>query len=123
MVTATESARFEEAITPHLDTAYNLARWLVHGKDEAEDLVQESCLRAWKGFSGFRGGDMRSWLLAIVRNTCYSWLRSNRKQDLAVEFDEAAHTPEADTPDAEGLLISEANREALTRALEELPAE
>jgi RNA polymerase sigma-70 factor (ECF subfamily) len=123
MATATESARFEEAITPHLDAAYNLARWLVRGKDEAEDLVQESCLRAWKGFSGFRGGDMRSWLLAIVRNTCYSWLRSNRRQDLAVEFDEGAHTPEADTPDAEGLLVAEASRDALTRALEELPAE
>jgi RNA polymerase sigma-70 factor (ECF subfamily) len=123
MTNTTESARFEEAIEPHLDAAYNLARWLVRSKDEAEDLVQESCLRAWKGFSGFRGGNMRSWLLAIVRNTCYSWLRSNRRQDLAVEFDEGAHTPDATAPDAEGLLVAEASREALARVLEELPAE
>ncbi len=74
--------------------------------------MQESCLNAWKGFSAFRGGrHTRSWLLAIVRNTCYSWLRSNRRQDLAVEFDEGAHTPENETPDAEGLLVAEASRD------------
>jgi RNA polymerase sigma-70 factor, ECF subfamily len=123
VVTETESVRFEEAILQHLDAAYNLARWLVRGKGDAEDLVQESCLNAWKGFSSFRGGNIRSWLLAIVRNTCYSWLRSNRRQDLAVEFDEGSHTPENETPDAEGLLIAEASREMLARALEELPAE
>jgi RNA polymerase sigma-70 factor (ECF subfamily) len=123
VVTETQSARFEEAIVPHLDAAYNLARWLVRGKGDAEDLVQESCLNAWKGFSGFRGGNTRSWLLAIVRNTCYSWLRSNRRKDLAVEFDEGAHTPESEAPNAEGLLIAEASREMLARALDELPAE
>jgi RNA polymerase sigma-70 factor, ECF subfamily len=123
MAPETDAARFEEAILPHLDAAYNLARWLVRDAGHAEDLVQESCLRAWKGFQGFRGGDARSWLLAIVRNTCFSWLRSNRRQELAVEFDEGIHTPEVGAPDAEGQLVAQASREVLGRALEELPPE
>jgi RNA polymerase sigma-70 factor (ECF subfamily) len=123
MAPETDSERFEQAVLPHLDAAYNLARWLVRNNDQAEDLVQESFLRALKGFQGFRGGDARSWLLAIVRNACFSWLRSNRRQELAVEFDEGVHTPEGETLSAEGLLIAQASRELVESALAELPAE
>ena len=110
-------------VLPHLDGAYNLARWLVKNGTDAEDLVQESYLRAWKGFAGFRGTDGRSWLLAIVRNTCYTWLRGNRRHELAVEFNEDLHSESPAVPEPERLLAESAGREALGKALEELPAE
>lgn len=118
-----QSARFEAIVLPHLDGAYNLARWLVRNAGDAEDLVQEACLRAWKGFAGFRGTDGRSWLLAIVRNTCYSWLHGNRHNQLAVEFNEDLHSEGPTVPEPERLLAESAGREALEKALEELPAE
>ena len=64
---------------PHLGAAYNLARWLVHNDHDAEDMVQEAYLRAFKFFGGYYGGDFRAWLLTIVRNTCYTWLQQNRR--------------------------------------------
>jgi len=69
-----EIRRFEEIVLPHLDAAYNLARWLVRDPHNAEDVVQEACLRAVKFFGGYRGGDGRAWLLRIVRNAAYSFL-------------------------------------------------
>jgi len=117
------SARFEEVLLPHLDAAYNLARWLVRSGTDAEDLVQEAALRAWKGFAAFRGGDGRAWLLAIVRNTCYTWLRENRRQDLAVEFDEHVHSGDVGVPEAERLMAASAGRQTLEKALQELPAQ
>ena len=69
-------AQFERAILPHLDAAYNLARWLTHNDHDAEDVVQEASLRAYQFFDGFHGSDGRPWLLRIVRNTCYTWLCS-----------------------------------------------
>ena len=119
----TQSARFEESILPHLDAAYNLARWLVRNAVDSEDLVQEACLRAWKGFAGFRSGDGRSWLLTIVRNTCYTWLRENRPQRLAVEFNEDLHSEDVEVPEAERLLVASSSRETLEKALLDLPAE
>ena len=110
MLVDNQSARFEESILPHLDAAYNLARWLVRNGGDSEDLVQEACLRAWKGFAGFRGGDGRSWLLTIVRNTCYTWLRENRPQRLAVEFNEDLHSEDVEVPEAERLLVASTNR-------------
>jgi RNA polymerase sigma-70 factor (ECF subfamily) len=62
--------RFQQAVMPHFDAAYNLARWLTHSRDDAEDLVQEAFLRAFTFFDGFRGGDGRAWVFSIVRNTC-----------------------------------------------------
>jgi RNA polymerase sigma-70 factor (ECF subfamily) len=118
-----QSARFEAIVLPHLDGAYNLARWLVRNGTDAEDLVQEACLRAWKGFGGFRGTDGRSWLLAIVRNTCFTWLRGNRRNELAVEFNEDLHSEGPAVPEPERLLAESASRETLEKALEELPAE
>jgi RNA polymerase sigma-70 factor (ECF subfamily) len=65
-------ANFEQAVLPHLDAAYNLARWLMRNDQDAEDVVQEACLRALRFFGGFRGGNARAWLLKIVRNTSYN---------------------------------------------------
>jgi RNA polymerase sigma-70 factor, ECF subfamily len=118
-----QSAGFEETILPHLDAAYNLARWLVRNGTDAEDLVQEACLRAWRSFAGFRGGDGRSWLLTIVRNTCFTWLRENRRQGLAVEFNEDLHSEDVEVPEAERLLAETSSRETLEKALQELPVE
>ncbi|HET9321734.1 MAG TPA: sigma-70 family RNA polymerase sigma factor [Bryobacteraceae bacterium] len=108
---------------PHLGAAYNLARWLVGSQHDAEDVVQESYLRALKFFTGFRGGNGRPWLLAIVRNTCYTWLRGNRMDAVTTELDE--DMPLADTRDVnpEELLMAAARSELVQRALEQLPAE
>jgi RNA polymerase sigma-70 factor (ECF subfamily) len=67
--------RFEQLVLPHLDAAFNLARWILHGRADAEDVAQEAMLRAFRFFRGFQGGDARAWLLQIVRNSCYTWLR------------------------------------------------
>src|SRR5580692_429432 len=84
-----QAGGFEEVVLPHLDAAYNLARWLVRKPQDAEDIVQEAYLRAFKFFGGYQGGDARSWVLKIVRNTSYSFLEKNRPAELAEEFDEA----------------------------------
>src|SRR5215471_1671398 len=85
--------RFEDAVLPHLDAAYNLARWLTRRDDDAEDVVQTACLRALRFFDGFAGGNPRGWLLAIVRNTFYSRVAQQREDELAAPFDEEIHTP------------------------------
>ena len=76
-----DSARFEATILPHLDAAYNLARWLTGNENDARDMVQDASLRAFKFFDGFRGGDARAWLLKIVRNTVYTWLQRRRTRE------------------------------------------
>jgi RNA polymerase sigma factor (sigma-70 family) len=115
-----DRVRFEQLVLPHLDAAFNLSRWLLRGRADAEDVAQEAMLRAFRFFSGFHGGDARAWLLQIVRNTCYTWLEKNRSVDLTTEFDEDLYPQAAVTP--ETLAIAGDNRERLTRALEELPA-
>ena len=114
-----DRARFEQLVLPHLDAAFNLSRWLLHGRADAEDVAQEATMRAFRFFRGFHGGDARAWLLQIVRNTCYTWLEKNRSVDLSTEFDEELHAQPSTTP--ETLAIAGDNRERLTRALEELP--
>ena len=84
----TNSKRFEEIFVAHLDAAYDLAHWLTRDQRNAEDVVQEACLRAFKFIDSFHGGNGRAWLLAIVRNTYYSWLDKNRAEALNVPFDE-----------------------------------
>jgi RNA polymerase sigma-70 factor (ECF subfamily) len=118
-----QSVRFEETVLPHLTAAYNLARWLVKNGTDAEDLVQDAYMRAWKGFAGFRGTDGRGWLLTIVRNTCYTWLHENRRQEMSVEFNEDLHTQDHEVAGPERLLVESANRQTLEKALQELPAE
>jgi RNA polymerase sigma-70 factor (ECF subfamily) len=115
-----DRVRFEQLVLPHLDAAFNLARWLMHGRADAEDVAQEAMMRALRFFRGFHGGDARAWLLQIVRNTCYTWLEKNRSLDLSTEFDEELHPQPSVSPEA--LAIAGDNRERLTRALEELPA-
>ena len=111
--------RFEQLVLPHLDAAFNLARWILRGRADAEDVAQEAMLRAFRFFRGFHGGDARAWLLQIVRNSCYSWLEKNRPMELTTEFDEELYPQPSVTP--ESLAIAGDNRERLTRALEDLP--
>src|SRR5437879_12415068 len=113
-----ERARFEQLVLPHLDAAFNLARWLLKRREDSEDVTQEAMLRAFRFFRGFHGGDGRAWLLQIVRNTCYTWLEKNRPMDSAVEFDESLHLSPLPGPEAQALAGGE--RERVARALEQL---
>ncbi len=119
----TSVAGLEEAVLPHLDAAYNLARWLTRNEKDAEDVVQEAYLRAIRHFGSFRGGDARPWLLAIVRNTYYTSLQHKRLQESEVVFDEETHAHPTDDADPEVLFLKEADREIVRRALEGLPAD
>jgi RNA polymerase sigma-70 factor (ECF subfamily) len=114
-------ARFELLVVPHLGAAYNLARWLTRNDHDAEDVVQEAYLRAYRFFDGFHGSDSRAWLLTIVRNTCYTWLQQNRRP--AVPLDENVPEPQSADPSPEALMEESIDRESLHRALEELPPE
>jgi RNA polymerase sigma-70 factor, ECF subfamily len=111
--------RFEQLVLPHVDAAFNLARWLLRSRADAEDVAQEALLRSYRFFRGFHGGDARAWLLQIVRNTCYSWLEKNRPRELMVEFDEELHPQPVATP--ESIAITDEGRERLILALETLP--
>jgi RNA polymerase sigma-70 factor (ECF subfamily) len=115
-------ARFEQAVLPHLDAAYNLARWLTRDDHDAEDVVQEAYLRAYKFFDG-GDRDRRAWLLAIVRNTCYTWLKQNRPRETTVPFDEHLHGSAGEWSDPLRLLEQRAAAERVRAALEELPIE
>ena len=115
------TASFESACLPHMDAAYNLARWLTRNDQDAEDVVQEAYLRALRFFNGFHGGDARAWLLKIVRNTCYTWLQQNRAQQPTTVFDEEIHSEEGEISNPETLLLQSANSQLLRQALEELP--
>jgi len=114
---------FEENALPHLGAAYNLARWLTRNHTDAEDVVQEAYLRALRHFNSFRGGDCRPWLLAIVRNTCYTWLQLNRAPELQVAFDEDLYVPEESDLSPENLLLRGSDGELLREALEKLSPE
>ena len=114
-----DRARFEQLVLPHVDAAFNLARWLLRRRTDAEDVAQEALLRACRFFRGFHGGAARAWLLQIVRNTCYSWLEKNRPLELSTEFDEELHLQTCATP--ETLAIAGDDHKRLTLALETLP--
>jgi RNA polymerase sigma-70 factor (ECF subfamily) len=112
---------FEKQILPHLDAAYNLARWLTRNDQDAEDAVQEACLRAFRFFGSFRGGGARNWLLKIVRNTCYIQLQNNRPQELGTTFDEEVHSQDNGPITPEMLLLRNGDSQLLRQALGELP--
>jgi RNA polymerase sigma factor (sigma-70 family) len=112
----------EQALLPHLGAAYNLARWLTRDDHDAEDVVQEAYLRALKFFGGFHGADGRAWLLAIVRNTSYTWLEQKRARGPTTAFDEEIHSPKTDSPSPQQLLLREEDKQAVRRAVEALPA-
>lgn len=116
------AVRFEQIALPHLPAAYNLARWLVRNDQDAEDVVQEAYLRAFKFFDGYRGGESRTWLLTIVRNTCYSWLQRNRSRELTDSIDET-EVESSDFTNPELRLIQNADAQMVRAALAELPLE
>ena len=109
-------------VLPHLDAAYNLARWITRNDHDAQDVVQESFLRAYRFFDGLRG-EAKPWLLAIVRNSCLTWLQVNRPADLAGFDDRVAEpqVPEEDGPEAQAMRA--VDRRMLNDALATLPAQ
>lgn len=116
-------ARFEQVILPHLDAAYNLARWLARNDQDAEDVVQEAYLRAFRFFEGFHGGDGRAWLLAIVRNVYYSLVGRSPAPELTTVFDEEMHSLPSDDFNPEKRALRRAESRQLQEAIEELPRE
>src|SRR5580693_2464300 len=115
------ASRFEELFLPHLDAAYNLARWLVRGDQDAQDIVQEAYVRAFKGFAGFRGENPRAWLLTIVRNTAYTWIKRHSTEDKLIPFDEESHVIPVEEVPSE--VSQEKRREQLEEALNRLPSD
>ena len=114
--------RFETALLPHLDAAYDLARWLTRDDRDADDVVQEAYLRALRFIDGLRGDDGRAWLLTIVRRTCYTWLARQRdaRQTALVAVDDQ---PDDASPNPEALLIQGADRTLVRSAIDALPLE
>jgi RNA polymerase sigma-70 factor, ECF subfamily len=123
-----DNARFRSIVLPHIDEAYRLAHWLTGNRADAEDVVQEASLRAFRAIREFAGGSPRSWMLSIVRNAAYSWLRKNRPtavvtvEDLeAVELEHAKpNDPTDETP--ETALIAKVDAEQLRAAIAALPS-
>jgi RNA polymerase sigma-70 factor (ECF subfamily) len=113
---------FEQIFLPHLDAAYNLARWLLRNDQDAEDAVQEAYVRAFKAFTRFRGGDGKAWFMTILRNVCYTMIKKLRSHETPEPFDEEIHQTvgEADMQEA---FRQKANAESLHTALEKLPDE
>lgn len=116
-------AQFELLVTPHLTRAYNLARLLVGNSSDAEDLVQEASLRAFRALDGFQGGDSRTWLLVIVRNLCYSFLAHRRGSDNVVPFEEEQHSDADSSTSPETKMLQTTSADGLRRAIEQLPPE
>jgi RNA polymerase sigma-70 factor (ECF subfamily) len=131
MTVSTKEKRFQAMVLPYLDSAFNLARWLTRNPQDAEDIVQEAYLRAFKFFDSFHGEDGRAWLLGIVRNTFYTWYQQNKTQAQSTEFEEEMHSINAENSAAthyadnnpEALLIQKNNRHELERALEAVSVE
>lgn len=117
-------AQFEQIVMPHLDAAYNLARWLAGNDHDAEDIVQEAYMRAFRFLGGFRGGNSRSWLLTIVRNTAYTWLKQNRPQAIvSIGDEELIEIEDPRAPTNHSSPSNHADRDVLNAALEALPVE
>ena len=114
---------FEAMMLPHLDAAHNLAKWLLRNEQDAQDVVQEAFLRAFRSFNGFHGSNGRAWLLTIVRNTSYTFLKKNRPVDLTTIFDEEIHATEHESVSPATILEQSEDAELITEAMDELPAE
>jgi RNA polymerase sigma-70 factor (ECF subfamily) len=114
---------YEQKVLPHLDAAYNLARWLAGNDHDAQDVAQEASLRAFKFFGNFRGENARAWLLTIVRNTFYTWLRKNRPPVNTIEISDETLAAEDVVASAESVNPPFADADAVRRAIAELPVE
>ena len=120
-------ANFEQVVLPHLGAAYNLARWLLRNDHDAEDVMQDAMIRAFRFFDGFSGENPRAWLCKVVRNSAYTFLRQNRACELSTDFNEELHTEPVspgrsfETPEA--LLLSSAQQHLINEAVERLPVE
>jgi RNA polymerase sigma-70 factor (ECF subfamily) len=114
--------KFERIVLPHLDAAYNLARWLTRNDQDARDVVQESALRAYRFFDGLRG-DAKPWLLALVRNACMTWLKANRPAEVASLEPAAAELQLVEDETPESLMLRALDRRMLNEALAALPAQ
>src|ERR1700686_5511638 len=132
MTNSDQAARFQQRSLPHMDAAYNLARWLTGNIEEAEDVTQEAFLRAFKFFDSFRGQDARTWLLAIVRNVFYTQWRRTRSSGASTEFNEEVHSFSDDEslpemgrahPEPESILSRKDDIRLLDQALQALPVE
>jgi RNA polymerase sigma-70 factor (ECF subfamily) len=123
-----DNARFSSLVLPHLGDAYSLARWLTSNRADAEDVVQDACVRAFRALGSYAGGSARAWVLTIVRHSAYAWLRKNRPAALvAVDDLETVEStqvrpgdPETETP--ETALIAKADATRLTAAIADLPS-
>src|SRR5260370_40942059 len=126
LVEQSRRVRFNAIAVPHLDAAYNLARWLTRNEHDAEAVVQEAYLRAFKFFDGYRGGDARAWVLKIVRHTCFTWLARNRPADgVAASEEEIDEDPAVATVGAPRagpgtLLLHRLDSDMLNRRIEQL---
>ena len=123
MTSQEKLCRFEEQISPHLRSAYNLAKWLTRNHEDAEDVVQEAFLRAFSAVENLRSDDATAWLISIERNTCLTWLERNRNGSTMIALEEQVEDPIEPSPDPEELLLISIDREHVTRALEQLPLE
>src|SRR5438034_7448334 len=117
-----EVASCEETMLPHMDAAHNLAKWLLRNEEDAQDVVQEAYLRAFKSFSGFHGSNGRAWLLTIVRNTSYTFLKKNQAVDFTT-FDEEIHVAADEFASPATILEHGEDAELIREAMDALPAE
>ena len=118
-----ELTSFEAMMLPHMDAAHNLARWLLRNEQDAQDVVQEAYLRAFKSFGGFHGSNGRAWLLTIVRNTSYTLLKKNRAVELTTTFNEEIHATDQESVSPATVLEHAEDAELIRKAMEGLPAE
>jgi RNA polymerase sigma-70 factor (ECF subfamily) len=118
-----ELMSFEEAMLPHLDAAHNLAKWLLRNEQDAQDVVQEAYLRAFRSFGGFHGTNGRAWLLTIVRNTSYTLLKKSHAVDLTTNFDEEIHATGYESVSPATALEHSEDAQLVREAMDELPAE
>ena len=124
-------SNFETLAVPHMQAAFTLAYWLVHSRADAEDIVQDAYLRAYRAFDSYHGSSFKPWLLAIVRNRAFTWLGQRKRSSNVVSFEDAFHTREGDEPGesqivcdqptAEQTMIDAGDGAAVMAALAQLP--